>query len=88
MILLNSTPGIRGPERVGPVRRSLFHSKNELTNIFRVFHIEKSTEKRWVYKIEGYTCSEPIFVKNPQLGTDDDEGVVLTVMTPIYDDLR
>ena len=61
-----------------------FHSKI----IFRVFHIEKSTEKRWVYKIEGYTCSEPIFVKNPQLGTDDDEGVVLTVMTPIYDELR
>ena len=56
--------------------------------VLRIFHIQKSTEKRWVYKIEGYTCSEPIFVKNPQLGLDDDEGVVLTLMTPIYDDLR
>ena len=61
---------------------------NTYVYIFRIFHIQKSTEKRWVYKIEGYTCSEPIFVKNPQLGLDDDEGVVLTLMTPIYDDLR
>ena len=56
--------------------------------MFRVFHIEKSTETRWVYVVEGYTCSEPIFVKNPQLGSAADDGVVLTLMNPIYDDIR
>jgi len=53
----------------------------------RVYHVELSTNKRWVYQVDGYHVSEPTFVKDPFSEAEDD-GVVLVEMTPLYDDLR
>ena len=43
-----------------------------------------STRERWVYMEEGYSPSEPGFMKNPD-GIEDDDGIVVTVMSPFHD---
>ena len=52
-----------------------------------MYHVELSTNKRWVYQVDGYHVSEPTFVKDPFSEAEDD-GVVLVEMTPLYDNLR
>ena len=58
-------------------------SKN-LTIFLRIYHVKISTKERWVYMEEGYSPSEPGFMKNPS-GTEDDDGIVVTVMSPFHD---
>ena len=54
----------------------------------RIYHVKISTKERWVYMEEGYSPSEPGFMKNPT-GIEDDDGIVVTVMSPFHDpDLR
>jgi carotenoid cleavage dioxygenase-like enzyme len=50
----------------------------------RIYHVKISTRERWVYMEEGYSPSEPGFMKNPT-GTEDDDGIVVTVMSPFHD---
>ena len=37
-----------------------------------------------MYSVEGYSPSEPAFVKNP-LTEEEDDGVVMAVMSPLAD---
>ena len=54
--------------------------------MLRIYHVELSTNLRWVYQVDGYHVSEPTFVKDP-FNDDEDGGVVLVEMTPLDDDL-
>lgn len=43
-----------------------------------------ATKERWVYSVDGYSPSEPAFVKNP-FTDDEDDGIVMAVMSPLSD---
>ena len=55
---------------------------------FRVYHVNLATNERHVYMVNGYSPSEPSYVKNPFTDSEAD-GVVMTIMSPMSDsDLR
>ena len=49
----------------------------------RIYHTEISSKKRWVWREDGYSPSEPIFVSSPD-PTSEDDGVILSLVSP-YD---
>jgi len=50
----------------------------------RIYHVNTATRERWVYSVEGYSPSEPAFVKNP-LTEDEDDGIIMALMSPLAD---
>ena len=47
----------------------------------RLYHVQKSNKKRWIFLDEHYSPSEPMFVKSPKAKHGAD-GVLLSIMTP------
>jgi len=52
------------------------------TNIFRLYHTEISTNKRWMWREEGYSPSEPQFIRNP-MPVGDDDGCIISLVSPL-----
>ena len=48
----------------------------------RIYHTEVSSGKKWVWRPDGYSPSEPFFVSNPT-PTAEDDGVVVTLASPM-----
>ena len=48
----------------------------------RIYHTEVSSGKKWVWRPDGYSPSEPFFVSNP-MPTAEDDGVVVTLASPM-----
>ena len=51
----------------------------------RIYHVQYSTLKRWVWMVKGYHPSEPVFVQDPSR-TDEDAGVLLSLVSPLSDE--
>jgi len=50
----------------------------------RIYHVDKKNQQKWVYMVEGYSPSEPGFIKNP-FSADEDDGIIVSVMSPFHD---
>jgi len=46
--------------------------------------VEISSNEKWVYMVDGYSPSEPSFVKSP-LSDEEDDGIVVLSMSPLSD---
>lgn len=52
----------------------------------RIYHVQFSTLQRHVWKVEGYSPSEPLFVPNQNSQAEDD-GVILSLVSPFSNTL-
>ena len=52
----------------------------------RIYHVQFSTLQRHVWKVEGYSPSEPLFVPNPDSQAEDD-GIILSLVSPFSNTL-
>ena len=64
----------------GPIIR--ISNPVQLIYQFRIYHTEVSSGKKWVWRPDGYSPSEPFFVSNP-MPTAEDDGVVVTLASPM-----
>ena len=51
----------------------------------RIYHVQYSTLKRWVWMVKGYHPSEPVFVQDPSRNNED-AGVLLSLVSPLSDE--
>ena len=49
----------------------------------RIYHVQWSTLKRWVWMEQGYHPSEPIMIPNPN-PTAEDDGLLLSLVSPFF----
>ena len=50
----------------------------------RIYHVQFSTLERWVWKVQGYHPSEPVFIQDPNSDNESD-GILLSLVSPMAD---
>ena len=50
----------------------------------RIYHVQFSTLQRWVWKVQGYHPSEPVFIQDPNSDNESD-GILLSLVSPMAD---
>jgi len=51
----------------------------------RLYHVDVTAKRRWVYRVENYSPSEPQYIRQPNSDITKSDGVVVSLMSPIND---